>query len=184
MKCAVYYEAFKTGSDSFWFPDIPKQLNEMHDFISKIYTDIMGLRHELSNRELKKLVTDFEQGIESINLICIKISAKQQVAERLHRKMHISPGERERISREIRVLTEALNRLVETAPMQKFLGKHPRLAEKAYMKLEGEGIDDFDQPESPSEEEAERGFLNWIKDIQWYTGILLFELDEAIKSSL
>jgi len=155
----------------------------MHDFMSKIYVDLTTLKHELSNMELKKLVANFERGVETINLICIKIWAKQQVAKNLNREMHIGPNERESISAEIHGLTNALNKIVETDPMKKFLGEHPGLAERAYMKLEAEGVNDFYEPDKRSEEEKQGEFLGWIESVQWYTGALLFELDEVIKTS-
>lgn len=172
-------------SSTIWFLDIPKQLNEMRDFIIKVSDDIRKLRHELSNRDLKKLVTDFKRGVEAINLTCIKIWAKYEVAKRINKEMHTSPEERDDISDKIEGLTNALNDMVETDAMRKFLGEHPELARKAYMKLHAEGVDDFALPEEEkvSEEEAEKEFLNWINSIQWYTGTLLFELDEAIKKS-
>jgi len=169
------------SNDSIWFPDIPKQLNEMYDFAKKVAEDIRNLKHKLSERELKKLVTDFKRGVETINLICIKIGAKYEVAKRANREMHISLAERADISNKIDALTNELNRIVETAAMGEFLGEHPKLAEKAYMKLYAEGVDDFELPEKISEEEAENEFLRWINDIKWYTGDLLFELDEAIR---
>ena len=169
------------SSNSIWFPDIPQQLNEMYDFVRKVAEDIKNLKHKLSKRELKKLVTDFKGGVETINLICIKIGAKYEVAKRTNREMHISPAERDDIRSKIYALTNELNEIVETAPIRDFLGEHPKLAKKAYMKLEAEGIDDF--ATEPSEEEAEKEFLRWINDIEWYTGDLLFEFDEAIKRS-
>jgi len=169
------------SSGSVWFPDIPKQLNEMYDFISKVVADIRDLKRKLSKRELKKLVSDFKRGVETINLICIKIGAKYEVAKRTHREIHISSAERDDIRSKIDALTNELNRIVETAAMEEFLREHPKLAEKAYMKLYAEGVDDFEEPEEISEEEAENEFLGWINAIKWYTGDLLFELDEAIK---
>jgi len=173
------------NSSSIWFLDIPKQLDEMRDFIIKVSDDIRKLRHELSNRELRKLIADFKRGVETINLICIKIWAKYEVAKRMNKEMHTSPEERADISDKIERLTNALNDVVEMNAMRKFLGEHPDLARKAYIKLHAEGVDEFALPEEKkiSEEEAENEFLNWINSIQWYTGALLFELDEAIQKS-
>lgn len=173
------------NGSTIWFSDIPKQLNEMRDFIIKISGDIKELRRELSNRELRKLVNDFKNGVEAINLICIRILAKYEVAKRINKEIHTSPEERAEISGKISLLTDALNDMVETHAMNKFLGKHPELAKKAYMKLYQEGVDTFPLPEEEkiSKEEAEKEFLRWIDSIQWYTGILIFELDEAIKKS-
>lgn len=171
------------SNSSLWFPDIPKQLNEMYDFVRKVAEDIRNLKHKLSKRELKKLVADFKRGVETINLICIKIVAKYEVVKRTNREMHISPAERTDIRSKIDTLTNELNRIVETTAMGEFLGGHPELAKKAYMKLYAEGVDDFDVEPELSEEEAENEFLRWIDAIKWYTGDLLFGLDEAIKKS-
>jgi hypothetical protein len=169
------------SGNSIWFPGIPQQLNEMYDFVKKVVEDIKNLKHKLSERELKKLLTDLKRGIETINLICLKIEAKYEVAKRTNREMHISPAERRDIESKISALTNELNVIVETAPIREFLGEHPQLAKNAYMKLEAEGVDEM-APE-PSEDEAHEKFLQWIHNIIWYTGDLLNEYDEAIKKS-
>lgn len=67
--------------------------------------------------------------------------------------------------------------------MRKFLGKQTEeLQEKAYIKLELEGVDDFGDEEM-SEEEAEREFLRWIGAANSYTKDLLGLWNEAVKRS-
>ncbi len=165
------------SSSTIWFSDVPKQLNEMRDFIIKISGDIKKLRHKLSNRELKKLVTDFKRGVEAINLICLKIWAKYEVAKSINKEIHTSPEERAEISNKLESLTDSLNDMTETDAMRKFLGEHPELAKKAYLKLRAEGVDEYAPPET------EKEFVDWINRTQWYTGALLLVLDEVIKKS-
>lgn len=168
---------------NLWFPDVPKQLNEMYDFISKVVTDIKNLKRELSQKELKKLVDDFKNGVETINLICIKIVAEYEVAKRTNREIHISPAERREIRRKIEDLTYGLNMIFDTEPMQNFLKKNSKLAKKAYMKLYQEGVPDGPEPE-PTEDEAHAEFLSWIRAIVFYNDALLVELEKEIKKSL
>jgi hypothetical protein len=163
------------------FPDIPKQLNDAYDFISKVIVDAGKLRRRFSDRELKKLVADFKKGVETINLICIKIKARREVARNNNAELHLNASERNDIESRMASLTDQLNKIVEMEAMQKFLREHPKLAEKAYIKLYGEHEPD-EEPEK-SEEELEKDFLNWIEDIGHYTDELLSELEEAMKKS-
>lgn len=67
--------------------------------------------------------------------------------------------------------------------MRKFLGKQTEeLQEKAYIKLELEGVDDSGN-EKMSEKEAEREFLRWIGTVNSYTKDLLGLWNEAVKKS-
>jgi hypothetical protein len=161
---------------SILFPDIPKQLNETYDFISKVVTDIVKLKRKLSDRELKKLVDDFKKGVETINLICIEIHARHEVAKRRNVELYLNASETSDIENKIAKLTDELNSIVEMDAMNKFFRENPKLAEKAYIKLYGEHeIEDAaDLPD----------FLEWIEAIRYYTGELLSELEKAIEKSL
>jgi len=161
------------------FPDIPKQLNETRGFIIKVLDDLKKIRRKLSNRELKRLVTDFKTGVETINLICIEIKAQNEVAKRANSKLRISSSERNNIADRVQALTDELNRIVETDAMNKFLREHPKLAEKAYIKLYGEKEDILLGDLISTEED----FLNWIYRVGTDIEELLSELDEAIKST-
>ena len=163
------------------FPDIPSQLNEMYDFISKVYHDLLRLNRILSNRELRKLVQDFRRGVEMINLICLKIVAKEKVNTDMGRELYIDTDERGVISEKINKLTDKLNELTQTDAMERFFGQYPVLAEKAYIKLYAEGVDDFYKEVIDEEENQE--FLRRINAIVHYTKNLLSELDATIEKT-
>lgn len=167
---------------SIFFPDIPKVLNETYDFVSKVVTDIRKLKRELSNKEQKKLLADFQRGLEAINQITSKILAKFKAAKILNKEVHLSPKDYE-IRGKINDIAEELNQIIQTEAMRKFLGKQTEeLQEKAYIKLELEGVDDFGN-EKISEEEAEHEFLRWIGAVNNYTKELLDLWNEAVKKS-
>ncbi len=163
------------------FPDIPRQLNDMYDFISRVAQDIRKLTHMISSRELRKLVDDFRKGVETINLICLKIVAKEEVATEMGREFHVDPDERGVLSEKIRELTYKLNELTQTEAMERFFRKNPDLARQAYIKLEAEGVDDYEV--EATDEEANREFLRWINAIAKYTKDLLSELDNAVEKT-
>jgi len=171
--------------NSLWFPDIPDQLNKMYDLLRKVIADIEKIKRKLSNRELKKLVLDFKRVVETINLICIKIGAEYKVAKSYGKEMRISPEERAEIANKIGELTLGLPEFVETDAMQKFLGEHPTLAEKTYIKIYGEKEDYLLEHlvADISMEGAEKDFIFYIKYIQKHASDLLSELNEAIKAS-
>lgn len=163
------------------FADIPGQLNEMYTFIGRVLDDVRRLRRRFSNRELRKLVTDFKRGVQTINLVCTKITAKDEVNRRNNVETYISSSERDEIEEKIDLLNQELNLIVETNAMSEFLGEHPGLAEKAYMKLHGEREDITSYKDSYGD--TTEGFLRWIFAIKYYTLQLLSELDEAISGS-
>jgi len=65
--------------------------------------------------------------------------------------------------------------------MEGFFRKNPDLARQAYIKLEAEGVDDYE--EEVTDEEANREFLRWINAIAHYTKDLLSELDKTVEKT-
>jgi hypothetical protein len=155
----------------------------MYDFVNRVVQDLQRLRRILSNRELRKLVDNFRDGVETINLLCLRIVAREKVTTDMGRELHIVPEEREEISDKIRSLTNLLNELVLTEAMEEFFRKNPDLAKHAYIKLEAEGVNDYAVEEKLTDEEENVEFLQWINGIASYTKDLLSELDEAVEKT-
>jgi len=166
---------------SLLFADVPGILNDTYDLIHRVIDDVRRLRRKLSNRELKQIVTDFRRGVQAINLVCIKITAKEEVNRRNNTTTNISSLERDDIAEKIDILNQELNRIVETDVMKEFLGEHPGLAEKAYMKLYGEREDALSYKDIYGD--TSKGFLDWIHAMREYTTRFLSELNEAINAS-
>ena len=130
------------GNGSIIFPDIPKQLGESYELIKRIATDFRNLKRALSNRELNKSLNTLRSGLNTINLICIKIIAESEASENATRKMNISFEERAEIVVAILHLAEeGINNLVDTDAMNKILGDYPELAKKVFLKMYGERED-------------------------------------------
>jgi len=168
----------KMGNGSIIFPDIPKQLGESYELIKRIATDFRNLKRALSNRELNKSLNTLRSGLNTINLICIKIIAESEASENATRKMNISFEERAEIVVAILHLAEeGINNLVDTDAMNKILGDYPELAKKVFLKMYGEREDYLPEDIYGSEEE----FLRWIKMVNKYIEDVLNTLDESVR---
>ena len=168
----------KMSNGSILFPDIPKQLSETYELIKKITTDFRNLKRALSNKERKKLLSNLRSGLNTINLICIKIIAESEASTNANRKMNISFEERAEIVADILHLAEkGINNLVDTDAMNNFLKDYPKLAKKVFLKMYGEREDYLPMDIYESEEE----FLGWIYRVNVYIEDVLNTLDETVK---
>ena len=167
------------GNDSILFPNIPKQLNDSYELIKKVVADIRNLKRALSNRGFKRLSSTLRNGLNTINLICIKIIAESEAAKNANRKMNISFEERaEIVTNIIHLAEEGINNLVETDALKDFLKNYPDLAEKLFLKMYGEREDYLPMDIYESEEE----FLGWIYRVNGYIEDVLNTLDEVVEN--
>ncbi|MFZ5448568.1 MAG: hypothetical protein ACOZFS_08050 [Thermodesulfobacteriota bacterium] len=154
-------------------------VKEAYDTLKAVLADISGIVRSLAQWQTKKLIEKYREGLGAINLICLKVGAEAEVAQRVGKNINLTMEDRKKIVGSIIALSDDLNRIVGSDPMRLLLGYHPQLARKVYLKMYGER-DDYLPEDIWSDEEE---FLRWIGAIPFYISEIFAELDKIFESS-
>lgn len=153
------------------------KIKEAYDTFKEVIVDVSGVVHSISQWKERQLIERYRKGLGAINLICLKIKAEDDVAQRFGKNISLTLEDRREIVESIITLSNDLNAIIESDSMRFILMDHPELADKVYLKMYGEH-EGFGPAEIWSHEEE---FILWIRTIPSYIDEVLEKLDSAFK---
>ena len=156
---------------------IDLQIKEAYDTLKEVIVDVSLVVRSVSQWKAKQLIDRYRKGLGAINLICLKVKAADDVAQRFGKHIDLTLEDRKEIIASIIKLSNDLNLIIESDPMRSLLGNHPQLAEKVYLKMYGER-EDYGPAEIWSDEQE---FLRWVRAIPSYIEDVVKELDNVFK---
>lgn len=151
-------------------------IKETYDTLKAVTSDVSKIVHSLSQWKTNKLIDKYREGLGAINLICLKVKAEAEVAQRVGKKINLTETDRREIVESIVALSYKLNEITESDAVRLLLGSHPRLADTVYLKMYGER--EGYVPENIWSDELE--FLQWIRSVPPYITDIFKELDTAL----
>lgn len=153
------------------------EIKEAYETLKEVIVDVSRALRSISQWKEKQLIDRYRKGLGAINLICLKIRAEDDVAQRFGQNISLTLEDRKEIVTSIISLSNDLNTIIESDTMRSILMDHPKLAEKVYLKMYGER-EDYGPAEIWSDEKE---FIRWIRTIPSYIDELFEELDSVFK---
>ena len=146
------------------------EIKEAYETLKEVIVDISGVVHSISQWKERQLIERYRKGLGAINLICLKIRAEDDVAQRFGKHISLTLEDRREIVARIISCSNDLNVIIESDTMRSILMDHSKLAEKVYLKMYGERED-----YGPAEIWAdEKEFICWISTIPSYIEDVVF----------
>jgi hypothetical protein len=153
------------------------KIKEAYDTLKEVIVDVSAVVRSISQWKKRQLIDRYLQGLGAITLICLKVKAADDVAQRFDKHIDLTLEDRKEIVNSIITLSNDLNVIIESDPMRSLLGTHPQLAEKVYLKMYGER-EDYGPADIWSDEDA---FLLWVRAIPSYIEDVVKESDDVFK---
>jgi len=153
------------------------EIKEAYETLKEVIVDVSGVVHSISQWKERQLIERYRKGLGAINLICLKITAEDDVAQRFGKNISLTLEDRREIVDSIITFSKDLNVIIESDSMRSILMDHPKLAKKVYLKMYGER-EDYGPAEIWSDEKE---FIRWIKTIPSYIDEVFEELDCVFK---
>ena len=153
------------------------EIKEAYETFKEVIVDVSGVLHSISQWKEKQLIDRYRKGLGAINLICVKIKAEDDVAQRFGQNISLTLEDRREIVASVISLSNDLKAIIESDTMRSILMDHPKLAEKVYLKMYGEQ-EDYGPAEIWSDEKE---FIRWIRTIPSYIENVVKELDNLFK---
>jgi len=153
------------------------EIKEAYETLKEVIVDVSRVLRSISQWKEKQLIDRYRKGLGAINLICLKIRAEDDVAQRFGQNISLTLEDRKEIVASIISLSNDLNTIIESDTMCSILMDHPKLAEKVYLKMYGER-EDYGPAEIWSDEKE---FIRWIRTIPSYIDEVFEELDSVFK---
>lgn len=100
------------------------KIGEAYDTLKEAIADIYRVMQSLSQWEERQLIDKYRNGLGAINLICLKVIAEAEVAQRVGKNINLTLEDRREIVDSIIGLGQYLAKIFESTSMNSLLGKN------------------------------------------------------------
>jgi hypothetical protein len=154
-------------------------IKESYETLREIVKDVSDIVSTLSKWKTMKLIGTYKRGISGINALAMQVIAQVETAKKVHKEIEFTQEDREKIVVTIVRLSEELNEIIKTDAVKCFLGSHPGLGDKVYLKMYGESEDYLPDDIYSNQHE----FIDWIYRVHKYIDDIIEALDKCMCES-
>ena len=168
---------------SFWgfLPETVEAIDRSYDLFKRVMEDFREYVRARQKAKMKSAVLQIRRHVGEIDAVFSRLRAKMQVAvtrnDTAGFKMH-----QEEIARiKERVMDTSYELMDALFNCDEYLGSYPKLRDALHLKLESEGVNDYDDEPPPTDEEMMFDFNWWVNVAGDYTRRALEMLNEHLE---